>query len=84
MNETTTKQQMKNKNKSDGKHDDIDEKHDNTNNETAHNDTKNNKPNMANQDINNNAKGNKDLRQPDDQTHKHNIEKPSHGASTRN
>ena len=51
MQETTTEQQMKNKNKSDGKHDNIDENNDKTNNETAHDETKNNKPNMANQDI---------------------------------
>ena len=56
---------------------------DKTNNEIAHDEIKNNKPNRASKDINNNAKSNKDLRQSDDQAHKHNIEKPTHETPTR-
>ena len=83
MHETTTEQQMKNKNKSDRKHDDIDGNRDKTNNERTHDEVKNNKPTNARKNINTNAKTDKDSRQLEDQAHKHNIEKPTHETPTR-
>jgi hypothetical protein len=83
MHETTTKQQMKNENKSDGEHDDVDVNSDKTNYEIVHDEIKNNKPTRASNDINTNSKINKDLRQLDDQAHKHNTENPTHETPTR-
>jgi hypothetical protein len=54
-----------------------------TNYEIVHDEIKNNKPTRASKDINTNSKINKDLRQLDDQAHKHNTEKPTHETPTR-
>jgi hypothetical protein len=84
MYETTTEQQMKNKKRSDGEHSEIETNSDKTNTairRTAMRRTSK-LPLQTNRSTPINAEINKDLRQSDDQAHKHNIQKPTYDSHT--